>query len=102
MPAGPTAVSGLDALLALQAVDADRPGGRRRAVKHGADLLDALEEIRIGLLSGSIAGEALERVLAIVSELEPSGDAGLDALVAEIALRAEVEAAKLGRFRAGS
>jgi hypothetical protein len=71
-------------------------------VKHGADLLDALEEIRIGLLSGSIAGEALERVLAIVSELEPSGDAGLDALVAEIALRAEVEAAKLGRFRAGS
>lgn len=95
----PLSLGGLDGLLALQSIDADRPrGGRRRAVKQGHDLLDVLDEIRIGLLSGGFAPSALDRIATMVGALEPSGDEGLDALVSEIALRAEVEMAKLGRF----
>lgn len=100
-PAAAGPITTLDALIALQAVDADRPQRRRRAVKRGHDLLDGLDEVRIGLLSGTLSPVALDRILALVSTLEPSGDEAVDALVAEIALRAEVEAAKLGRFRDG-
>lgn len=96
---GPAGLSGLDALMALQAVDADRPRGRRRAVKRGHDLLDLLDEIKVGLLGGGVSSAALDRVLALVGGIEPSGDDRLDGLVADIALRAEVELAKLGRYR---
>lgn len=93
-----TSLAGLDALIALQAIDGDRPGRRRRAAKRGHDILDVLEEIKIGLLSGGIPGAALDRVAALLGSLEPSGDERLDGLIEDIALRAEVELAKLGRF----
>ncbi|HUG62086.1 MAG TPA: flagellar assembly protein FliX [Methylomirabilota bacterium] len=91
-------LSGLDALIALQAIDADKPRGRRRAVKRGHDLLDVLDQIKIGLLSGQVSGAALDRIVDLLGDREPSGDEAVDALVSEIALRAEVELAKLGRF----
>jgi hypothetical protein len=94
----PATLSGLDALIALQAIDGDQPRRRRKAVRRGHDLLDVLEEIKIGLLSGGISGAALDRVAALLGSLEPSGEAGLDDLMADIALRAEVELAKLGRY----
>ena len=56
------ALAGLDALIALQAVDADAPRKKRKAVKRGRDLLDRLDEIRIGLLSGQLSGEAIARI----------------------------------------
>ena len=99
---GPVAtLAGLDALMALQAIDGDEPRKRRRAVKRGHDLLDVLEEIKLGLLSGSLSGSALDRAVMLLSSMEPTGDEGLDGLVADIALRAEVELAKLGRYRDG-
>jgi hypothetical protein len=91
-------LAGLDALIALQSVDADRQSRRRRAVRRGHDLLDLLEEVRIGLLSGAVRGASLDRVAQLLGGLEPSGDDSVDALVAAIALRAEVELAKLGRY----
>lgn len=95
-------LSGLDALLALQAFDADRPGGgRRRAVRRGHDLLDVLDELKIGLLSGAMAPAALDRIAGLLGGMEPSGDPELDALMTDIALRAEVEMAKLGRYLDG-
>ncbi len=93
------ALAGLDALIALQAVDADAPRKKRKAVKRGRDLLDRLDEIRIGLLSGHMSGEAIARVLNLLDETEPTGDPRLDSLMEDIALRAEVELAKLGYFR---
>ena len=93
------ALTGLDALIALQAVDADAPRKKRKAVKRGRDLLDRLDEIRIGLLSGHMSGEAIARVLSLLDETEPTGDPRLDGLMEDIALRAEVELAKLGYFR---
>lgn len=93
------ALAGLDALIALQAIDADAPRKKKKAVKRGRDLLDRLDEIRVGLLSGSLSGEAINRILGLLNETEPTGDPRLDALMEDIALRAEVELAKLGYFR---
>jgi hypothetical protein len=93
-----TATPGLDVLLALQAIDGDQPRKRKRAAKQGHDLLDVLEEIKIGLLSGHLSGDSLDRISALVGGLEASGDERLDALVADISLRAQVEMAKLGHF----
>ncbi len=93
-----SALAGLDALIALQSVDPDGPRRRRRAAKRGHDLLDVLEEIKIGLLSGAVSGAALDRIAALVGGLESSGDDRLDELIADISLRAEVEMAKLGRY----
>lgn len=91
-------LAGLDALIALQAVDGDAPRKKRRAVKRGHDLLDVLEEMRIALLSGAVTGEMLDRIAMLIGGLEPSGDDGLDALIADISMRAEVELAKRGRY----
>ncbi len=95
---GAAGLAGLDALIALQSIDPDGPRRRRRAAKRGHDLLDVLEEIKIGLLSGAVSGSALDRITALLGGLEMSGDARLDDLIADISLRAEVEMAKLGRY----
>lgn len=96
---GALGVSSLDALIALQAIAEDLPREkRRRSVQRGRDILDVLDEIRVGLLSGTLSGAALDRVVRLLADIEPSGDEALDALVEDIALRAEVELAKLGRF----
>jgi len=95
----PMALAGLDALIALQAIDADAPRKKRKAVRKGHDILDLLDEIKVGLLSGGLSAEAIERVIWQLDGIEESGDPALDDLIADIALRAEVELAKLGRYR---
>ncbi|WP_075215634.1 flagellar assembly protein FliX [Mongoliimonas terrestris] len=92
-------LGGLDALIALQGLEEDLPRQRRRrAVRRGHDILDVLEEIRIAFLGGAFSGSALDRAAVLLAALEPSGDPALDALIEDIALRAEVELAKQGRF----
>jgi class II flagellar assembly regulator FliX len=95
-PAGPSTIGGIDALIALQGVE--EPGERRkRAIKRGRHALDALDELKLGLLSGTIDTAALVRLKAVVADLrDSSGDASLDAVLAEISLRVEVEVAKFG------
>ncbi len=96
--AGPVAagpVGGIGALFALQEVDAD--GERRRAAKRGNDLLDRLEELRLGLLFGHFPKERLLDLLGMVrSRQEKLSDPRLAGVLADIELRAEVELAKLG------
>jgi hypothetical protein len=90
------AIGGIDALIALQGVE-DAGERRRRAVKRGRHALDALDELKIGLLSGTLETAALARLKAAVSDLkDSSGDGELDAVLAEISLRVEVELAKFG------
>lgn len=93
---GMRTIGGLDTLLALQAVD--EPGEkRRRAVKRGRNALDALDALKLGLLSGTLDTGALARLKTVASGLsEPTGDPGLDTVMAEIDLRVEVELAKIG------
>ena len=87
-------IGGIDALLALQGVD-DVTERRRRAVKRGRHALDALDALKLGLLSGSIDTGALARLKSASAEMkDASGDPGLDMVLAEISLRVEVELAK--------
>jgi hypothetical protein len=88
-------IGGIDALLALQGQD-DPAARRRRAVKRGRIALDALDELKIGVLDGSIGPSTLQRLKAATVDLRKGGgDVGLDALLGEIELRLEVEIAKL-------
>lgn len=92
------AISGVDVLVALQGVE-DKTERRRRAVRRGRNALDALDALKVGLLSGSLDQAALNRLQAATAELgNPTGDdPGLDQVLAEIDLRVRVEIAKLSR-----
>ncbi len=91
---GLRAVPNLDALLALQAVD-DPTERRRRGVKRGRAALDVLDEMKVAVLAGTLDPSALGRLKSALGALqELSGDPGLDAVLAQIELRAEVELAK--------
>lgn len=96
---GPVGVGDVASLLALQAVEAPDPRERRRrTVRRGHDMLDVLEDVKLDLLGGGVPVDRLERLVALLGRHEPSGDDRLDALVADIELRARVELAKYGRF----
>jgi hypothetical protein len=100
--AAPVGVSNIDALLALQGVE-DPTERRKRAVKRGRDALDVLDDLKIGLLSGSLDPATVQRLRSAATELKTnSGDEGLDSVLAEIELRVEVELAKAGSIKAGS
>jgi hypothetical protein len=93
---GTRSVGGIDALLALQGVE-ELGERRRKAVKRGRTALDALDALKLGLLSGAFDTGALARLKSVTAALsEPSGDPALDAVLAEIELRAQVELAKIG------
>ena len=88
-------LAGIDTLIALQGLE-DATERRKQAFKRGKVALDVLEELKIVLLGGALTGATLSRLRSIVGPLAAgSGDAGLDAVLAEIGLRVEVEIAKI-------
>jgi hypothetical protein len=88
-------IGGIDALLALQGQD-EKAERRRRAVARGRSALDALDELKAGLLADNLGPSTLRRLKAATADLlDPSGDERLDAVMAEIDLRLAVEIAKL-------
>ena len=95
----PSALGAVDALLVAQAVEdcTDREA-RQRHLRRADDILDMLEELRHGLLMGTVPEATLMRLAEMVrSRKEACSDPRLAALLDEIELRAEVELAKLGR-----
>jgi hypothetical protein len=93
----PRAATGLDALLAMQEVE-DPTERRKRSVKRGRGALDVLDELKLGLLSGSFNASTVARLRTAAADLKASsGDPGLDAVLSEIELRVEVELAKAGQ-----
>lgn len=90
-----SALSDVTSLLALQGVEDPLQGKRRKAIRKGNKMLDLLEEVRLGLLSGSLSVSVLQTLERMTEMTEASGDARIDALVEEIGLRAQVELAKL-------
>ncbi|MGB0631424.1 MAG: flagellar assembly protein FliX [Alphaproteobacteria bacterium] len=67
----------IDGILALQEVDEDGRGGNSH-VERGEEMLDRLDEIRSGLLSGNINPRALEQLLQQVrAKSENVSDPGL-------------------------
>ncbi len=94
------ALAGVDALLVLQRVEepADR---RQRAARRGARLLDGLERLRRGLLDGTLPEATLRELRVGLAELEAVPDQPrLQSVLTEIAVRVEVELAKLERAAA--
>src|ERR1700742_767154 len=60
-PTGVRNIGGIDALLALQGVE--EPGERRKkAVRRGRGALDALDALKLGLLSGALDTGAIARL----------------------------------------
>jgi hypothetical protein len=89
-------LGGIDALIALQGVE-DPVERRRRAVKYGRRALDALDELKLGLLAGTLDQATMLRLKSVAADLhDTSGDDRLDAVLAEIDLRVAVELAKAG------
>lgn len=88
-------VMGVEALVALQDV-----GGplerKRRAVGRASRMLDALDDIKAGLLGGELSMGDLDRLRrAVRDERSHTDDPNLEAVLDEIELRAAVEVAKL-------
>jgi hypothetical protein len=93
----PRAAGGIDALLAMQGVE-DPTERRKRSVTRGRTALDVLDDLKIGLLAGSLDSSTVTRLRTAAADLKStSGDPGLDQVLAEIELRVEVELAKAGQ-----
>ncbi|QCI63009.1 flagellar assembly protein FliX [Phreatobacter stygius] len=98
------AAAGLETLLAVQGMmPDDRREKRRRAMKRGHDALGLLDDLKLALLSGEPMPAVLLKLRGLTAaKLEASGDDGLDGVLAEIDLRAQVEIAKREAARAVS
>jgi hypothetical protein len=95
----PKATAGIDALLAMQGIEDDPVERRKRSVQRGKRALDVLDDLKIGLLSGSFNATTVGRLREAAANLKSSsGDPGLDSVLSEIELRVEVELAKAGQF----
>jgi hypothetical protein len=93
---GLTAISTVDALLALQGIESSTER-KKRAVAKGRNALDMLDRLKVGLLDGTLDPSTLARLKVAAEGLtEDSGDPGLDAVLSEIDLRVAVELAKAG------
>ena len=91
----PRTVGGIDALIALQGIEDPRER-RRRTVRRGRIALDALDELKLGLLSGTLDAHTLSKLKSAATGLKDlSGDPMLDTVMSEIELRVEVELAKM-------
>lgn len=92
---GAASVSGIDAIVALQSVDGPEDR-RRKAVETGGKILDLLDKVKIGLLSGNIRRDDLSRLKKMIEQQQDVlDDPGLSDVLKQIDLRARVEMAKL-------
>lgn len=88
-------VMNVGALLALQ--DVGTPTERKRkAVKRAAKMLDALDDMKMNLLTGEPTADSLQRLQeAIKDQRDGTEDPKLEEILNEIETRAAVELAKL-------
>lgn len=89
--------AGIDALLALQAVE-DPLFARKKAVRRGNALLDTLETIKADLLLGQVSEGRLNQLMVLVGQARQRNMPDLDPILDDIELRARVELAKFGRY----
>lgn len=91
------ALTSADAIFAAQSIsDEEERQIRKKLIKKGNTLLENLEEIREGLLSGEISKDRLIEISRFVKQKDvSSADQKLQEIMQEIELRVEVELAKL-------
>ncbi len=87
----------VDSLLALQGAEDPAARSARKRMKQRANvILDELEKIRIGMLTGGLTvGHLVDIADVISSHREKVSDPVLTAIMDEVDLRAQVELAKL-------
>lgn len=93
-------ITSLTSLLAVQGADVvdDATTAPKRAVARAEDMLDALDEIKVALLTGDLPKGQLSKLIKLVeSERGNFVDSVLNGVLDEIDLRAQVELAKLGQ-----
>ena len=90
------AIGSVDALLAAQSVEATGEEERRQARTRGNEILDRLDELRHGLLAGTLTrGQIIALANLVRARRGAIVDPKLREVLDEIELRAEVEVAKL-------
>lgn len=90
-------LSNIGALLALQGED-DVQERRRRATRRSNSLLDQLDGIRLAILGDGVSREQVASLANTLREYRDQvDDPGLNAILDDVELRAEVELAKLER-----
>ncbi len=88
----------VDALLSLQEVP-DATLSTRRAIVRAENILDALEDVQMGLVTGVLPKGQLTRLLGLIRrEQSQVQDPKLAEVLKQVELRAHVELAKLGEF----
>ncbi|MBE6454105.1 MAG: hypothetical protein E7017_04385 [Alphaproteobacteria bacterium] len=94
-----TAMTSADAIFAAQMVDGEEERQKKqKLLKRSYGLLDRLEEIRDGLLLGSISKDKLIEISRMVKNKNiKCDDEKLREIMEEIELRVEVELAKIMR-----
>lgn len=91
---GARAAAGIDSLLAVQEMG-DALDSQSRARQRGNEILDRLDELRHGLLMGSLTRNQIENLARLVRlQRETISDPRLAEILDQIELRAEVELAK--------
>lgn len=90
-------IAHIDTLLAVQ--EAENPterATRKRMKKRADDLLDELERMRLGLLTGTLTvGHVIDIADVVAQHREKIMDPRLTAVLDEIDLRAQIELAKM-------
>lgn len=95
---GVSKIAGVDAILSIQNIENDTDE-RAKAVTHGHAVLDVLDDLKIGVLTGRITAAKLKK-LKKMAERRPEimEDRHLNSILDHIELRAMVELAKLGQI----
>ena len=96
---GVGSVFAVGSLLSVQeTLDATAEVAKNKLRRFGNDVLDHLDDLRLGILEGSVSKERLSGLARMLREKRDQvDDPRLNALIGEIELRAEVEIAKLTR-----
>ena len=90
-------INNIGALLSAQEVDGSKTQAQA-AVKRGTDMLDMLDKLKVGLLSGRVAPSTLNKLRTLAANPQNfEGSETLKTVLGSIELRAEVELAKLAQ-----
>ena len=92
-------IAQVDALLAVQAAeDPTERATQKRMVTRADTVIEKLEDLRLGLLSGRMTiGHVINIADVVASHREKVNDPNLSAILDEIDLRAQIEIAKMSK-----
>jgi len=95
---GTAPISSIDAMLTIQSVDPDGQS-KSAGIQSAGDVLDALEQVRRGILLGAIPVGRLKQLSSRLQQrMQHISDPQLTEIMTDIVLRARVELAKAGIY----